>query len=156
MKYLIVLVYSCFFWINEQTIAVNERPVEPLTLNKENLVKTMKEMGIQHVDIVLAQAIIESGTFKSHVFKTKNNMFGMRVAKRRGTTALDKKTYHGYATYASWIDCVRDYKLYQDYVTKNKIVSRSQYLSILARSYSTSPGYVSAVEKVAVQNKKYT
>lgn len=136
--------------------STKKNKVEPVVLNKETLVKTMKEMGIQHVDIVLAQAILESGTFTSRIFKTKNNMFGMRVAKVRQTTALDKKTYHGYATYASWMDCVRDYKFYQDYVTKNKVVSRSTYLSILSRSYSTSSGYIKAVEKVVSKNKKYT
>jgi uncharacterized FlgJ-related protein len=109
-------------------------------------------MGIQHIDVVLAQAILESGTFTSRIFKTKNNMFGMKVPGKRQTTAINKK---GYASYVSWVDCVKDYKLYQDYVTKNKVISKSKYLSIIAKSYSQSPEYVSKIVKIANQNKKY-
>jgi uncharacterized FlgJ-related protein len=111
MKYFSVFLLTYF------TLSSNGTELKPekTELSKHTLVKTMKDMGIQHVDVVLAQAILESGTFTSNVFKTKNNLFGMKVPGRRETTAINKK---GYAAYRSWLDCVKDYKLYQDYVTK--------------------------------------
>lgn len=158
MKYLIVLIFSCFYMSLNPSVHANteEEYEEVLVLSKENLVKLMNDLGIQHVDIVLAQAILESGTFTSNIFKTKNNMFGMKVPKKRQTLAVNKRGYTGYATYASWIDCVKDYKLYQDFITKNKVISRSEYLAILSRGYSESEGYTNKLVKIANQNKKYT
>lgn len=158
MKYLIVLIFSCFYMSLNPSVHANteEEYEEVLVLNKENLVKLMNDLGIQHVDIVLAQAILESGTFTSNIFKTKNNMFGMKVPKKRQTLAVNKRGYTGYATYASWIDCVKDYKMYQDFITKNKVISRSEYLAILSRGYSESEGYTNKLVKIANQNKKYT
>lgn len=158
MKYIVVLIFSCFYASVAPNVQFDreEQYEEVIVLSKENLVKIMNELGIQHVDIVLAQAILESGTFKSKIFKTKNNMFGMKVPRKRHTLATDKKGYKGYATYASWIDCVKDYKLYQDFITKNKVISRSEYLAILSRSYSETDGYVNKLLKIANQNKKYT
>ena len=158
MKYILVLILSCFYASVTPLTDINEEKQyeEVLVLSKENLVKIMNDLGIQHVDIVLAQAILESGTFTSKIFKTKNNMFGMKVPRKRETFAIDKKGYTGYATYASWVDCVKDYKLYQDFITKNKVISRSEYLAILSRSYSETDGYVNKLVKIANQNKKYT
>lgn len=156
MKYVIVLIFSYFFASSNSVVKVDYSTKDTVSLNKESLVKTMKDFGIQHVDVVLAQAILESGTFTSKMFQRKNNMFGMKVPKKRETTAIDKKTYKGYATYKSWVDCVKDYKLYQDYITKNKKITRSEYLSILSRSYSETPNYVTMLNKIIAQNKKYT
>lgn len=148
MKYFSVFLLTYF------TLSSNGTELKPekTELSKHTLVKTMKDMGIQHVDVVLAQAILESGTFTSNVFKTKNNLFGMKVPGRRETTAINKK---GYAAYRSWLDCVKDYKLYQDYVTKNKSVSRAQYLAIISKSYSETPDYVTRLRKIIEKNKQY-
>lgn len=157
MKYVIVLFFACFFVPRERAVEAKKVNQDTVVLTKQNLVKVMKDVGVQHVDVVLAQAILESGEFKSYVFVTKNNMFGMKVPRKRETTAINKiKGYKGYAEYSSWIDCVKDYKLYQDYVTKNKLISKSDYLSILSRSYAETPEYVSKLKKIISQNKKYT
>ncbi len=150
MKYVLLFIFSILFVSN--SIPSVEPKVEKLPLTKQTLVQVLRDSGIQHIDIVLAQAILESGTFTSNIFKTKNNLFGMKVPGRRETTATNKK---GYASYSTWLDSVRDYKLYQDYITKNKNVSRSKYLSIIAKSYSENPGYVSLLNKVIKQNKQY-
>jgi uncharacterized FlgJ-related protein len=148
MKYFTIILLS-YFTLSSNGLEVRSEKIE---INKEILVKTMKEMGIQHVDIVLAQAILESGTFTSKVFKTKNNMFGMKVPGRRETTAINKK---GYAAYSSWYDCVKDYKLYQDYITKNKPISRDQYVAIISKRYSETPDYMQRLKKIIEKNKHY-
>jgi len=150
MKYVLLFIFSILFVSN--SIPSVDPKVEKLPLTKQTLVQVLRDSGIQHIDIVLAQAILESGTFTSNIFKTKNNLFGMKVPGRRETTAINKK---GYASYSTWLDSVRDYKLYQDYVTKNKNVSRSKYLSIISRSYSGNPEYVSILNKIIKQNKQY-
>ena len=150
MKYVLLFIFSILFVSN--SIPSVDPKVEKLPLTKQTLVQVLRDSGIQHIDIVLAQAILESGTFTSNIFKTKNNLFGMKVPGRRETTATNKK---GYASYSTWLDSVRDYKLYQDYVTKNKNVSRSKYLSIISRSYSGNPEYVSILNKIIKQNKQY-
>lgn len=156
MKHFAILVLT-FFFVSFTVPQIDNRSYEDtVELTKENLVKIMMDSGIQHVDVVLAQAILESGNFKSVIFRTKNNMFGMKMPGKRSTTATNERGYKGYATYKNWVDCVRDYKLYQDYVTKNKNVSKSKYLSIIARSYSESQGYVEKLHKIMSQNKKYT
>lgn len=149
MKYVIITLFGILVSTGQKQYAQQQKRVE---LDKQVLVKTLKDMGVQHVDIVLAQAILESGTFTSNIFKTKNNMFGMKVPGRRETTAINKK---GYAAYTSWMDCVKDYKLYQDYVTKNKSVSRSRYLDILAKGYCNNPNYVALLDKIIKKNKQY-
>jgi len=159
MERIFLLIFS-FLYVSANPCAnlnaKEEKYEDVLVLSKENLVKIMNDLGIQHVDIVLAQAILESGTFTSSIFKTKNNMFGMKVPRKRKTFATNKEGYTGYATYASWIDCVKDYKLYQDFITKKKVISRSEYLAILSRSYSETNGYVNKLVKITNQNKKYT
>lgn len=148
MKYFVAFIFSYF------TLSSNglERQIEKKELNKHVLVETLKQMEIQHIDVVFAQAILESGTFTSKIFRTKNNMFGMKVPGRRETTAINKK---GYAAYSSWLDCVKDYKLYQNYVTKNKKVTRSQYIAIISRSYSETSDYMARLRKIIDNNKHY-
>lgn len=55
----------------------------------------------------------ETGNYTSHVFKTLNNMFGMRFPRERQTTALHESDSK-YSVYASPADSVRDMVLYLD------------------------------------------
>lgn len=68
--------------------------------------------------VIIAQAQHETGNFKSPVFKQLKNAFGMRLATRRPTTALGKKTTKGgnsyYAYYRSVADSLQDLFLYLD------------------------------------------
>jgi len=66
-------------------------------LNYENLKAELIRRNIPCYDIVLAQAILETGNFTSRYCRERNNLFGMRTSK-------------GYKSYASWIDCVADYE----------------------------------------------
>lgn len=79
--------------------------------NETNVKKVIELLDIQFPDIVLRQAICESGGFKSKLTKRGNNIFGMRLARKRKTTAIGK--CGGYAQYAHWVESVIDYKLWQ-------------------------------------------
>lgn len=60
----------------------------------------MVKIGIKHPDVVLRQAIFETGHFKSQVYQRRNNLFGFRKRK--------------YIAYDSWKNCIDYYKVWQD------------------------------------------
>lgn len=95
------------------------------------------ELNIKHPDVVLKQAKIESGNFKSKVYLENNNMFGFKRAFKRANTQVD--TNRGYAVYTSWQECVIDYALYQTYSAKN--LGREEYINFLGKHYAEDPNY---------------
>lgn len=64
---------------------------------REQVLAEIHRQGIPHPDIVLAQARLETGNFKSERCRRDHNLFGIK---------------HGgkYARYARWQDSVSDYK----------------------------------------------
>lgn len=107
---------------------------------------------IKFPEIAFAQAILESGHFKSKIAKHNNNLFGMRMPKQRETTAIGTK--YGYAKYKSWQTSVRDYKLWQDNLFKRyPNMSLSQFKSYINRMYSTSYNYIAKVNTIVNKNK---
>lgn len=109
------------------------------------------ENGIKHPDIVLAQAILESGYLTSQVFIENNNLFGMRFPERRPTVALSEN--RGYSVYDCWTDSVKDYKLFQDFLFRRKEKNRDEYFDYLNRIYAEDPNYVPFLKKVIEDNK---
>ena len=53
--------------------------------------------GLPHPDIVLAQARLESGNFRSERARNGKNILGIKHGRR-------------YATYKRWQECIADYK----------------------------------------------
>jgi len=111
--------------------------------SKENMIRLITELNIAHPDIVIAQAMIESGNFKSNIFKENHNLFGMKMPKYRKTTAMG--TNRGHAVYSSWRQSVIDYALWQGKRAKHQ--SSSQYLSRL-KSYATDPNYINKIKQI--------
>jgi flagellum-specific peptidoglycan hydrolase FlgJ len=126
----------------------NERDL----LTKENLWLTIKAMDIKYPEIAFAQAILETGHFKSQNCKTSNNLFGMMMPNVRETVAVAKNE-RGFAVYETWIHSVQDYALYQDYMMKRRNMTRSQYLSFINKKYSESRGYANKLNKIIKQHK---
>ncbi len=98
-----------------------------------NISNAIIDLGIKYPDFVFKQTIKESGmsrdksTYTSILAVRYNNLFGMKKARSRETTALDN-TYNGYATYEHWIYSIIDYKLWQDMVKVKKNETYSSYL----------------------------
>ena len=67
-------------------------------LTKDNLLNELKAQGVSFPEIVTAQALIETDSFKSYACTSNNNLFGLR--KKDGT----------YASFEHWTDCVAKYK----------------------------------------------
>ena len=80
--------------IKDTLIVKSKKPIIPTLANvKAELIK----QNIPHHEIVLKQAILESGNFKSKLTKTHNNIFGIR---KNGQ----------YKKYDSYVSCISDYK----------------------------------------------
>lgn len=125
----------------------NEEKIDYLSLYNEIL-----EQEVEFPDIVFAQAILESGHFTSKVFKNNKNLFGMKLPKKRTTLAIGQK--YGYAVYEYWQESVGDYGLFQEYIFKNKKMSKSQYLSFIDKRYSETSGYVSKLKSIIKRNQE--
>lgn len=106
--------------------------------SKEALVKELKRLNVRFPEIILAQSILETGHFSSRIFIENNNLFGMKQARARSTTALGTQLGHAY--YDNWKESVLDYALFQN-AYMNKIRKRKQYLNYLDKNYAEAKKY---------------
>lgn len=98
-----------------------------------NLYDEIVRHGIQYPKIVLAQAILETGWFRSHACRTKNNLFGL-TNPRTGK----------YFEFGHWTDSVRAY-----YTKVQYRYTGGNYLLWLKKiGYAEDKGYIRAVIKV--------
>lgn len=115
----IILVIITFF-----SVACNAQTVEQVA-------KELVRQGVPHSRIVLAQARLESGNFKSALYKRTNNPFGI---KHNGK----------YAHYSDWRKAIADYK--------KRISSRyngGDYFAFLRRiGYAEDPAYSAKIKRI--------
>jgi hypothetical protein len=123
-----------------------------LVLNQENEFSEVKlkeyiiELNIKFPHIVFAQAKLESGYFKSTIFRENNNLFGMKIATRRPTT--NKGENRGHAAFDNWKESVVDYAFYQARYLGD-IKTEGEYIQYLKANYAEDPGYVNKVIKLS-------
>lgn len=134
--FLICIGFSAVLFMNSTT---TESSIRQMKCTKESVYLALKELDVQHADVVYAQIMLESANLKSTLFRTNNNMLGMKHPKRRLTTSMGSK--NGYAHYEDWYSCLEDYVMYQGFVLRNKTMTRSQYLSYLKKNYAKDPRY---------------
>ena len=99
--------------------------------------------------MIFAQAAHETGNFTSDIFKENNNLFGMKLARVRKTTAIGEN--RGHAVYASIEDCIKDYWLYNkafNYLAEYSSVASFVRALVLKKYFEAKPEeYQTAVEK---------
>lgn len=118
------------------------------------LYNKIKNSGILYVDVVFAQAKLESGNFTSNVFVCDNNLFGMKQPKLRNTLSLGESE-HGYASYMNWKMSVEDYRLWQTTLLRNKkINTQDEYLNYIGRIYAEDGSYVRKIKSMIRQHAK--
>ena len=104
-------------------------------LTIENLYAALKKHGIKYPKIVLAQAILETGRFRSRVCNENNNLFGLRHS-------------NGYYVFDHWEESVIAYKNKVQYKHRDN----ENYYAFLRRiGYSTSKDYVRRVREIVSQ-----
>ena len=98
---------------------------------KEDVLAELKRQNVPHANIVLAQARLESGNFKSIQYKQTNNLFGIKKGKR-------------YAIYRNWKQSISDYK--------KRISSRykggSYYRFLVDIRYASDSEYIRKLKKL--------
>ena len=114
--------------------------------NEEKLKEYIIGLNIKFPHIVFAQAKLESGYFKSNIFKENNNLFGMKIATKRPTT--NKGENRGHAAFDSWKESVVDYAFYQARYLGD-IRTEGEYIQYLKANYAEDPGYVEKVIKLS-------
>jgi flagellum-specific peptidoglycan hydrolase FlgJ len=114
-------------------------------LTIDHLKLAIEVNGIIAPQIVFAQGCLETGHFNSDLCTGHNNLFGMKKARVRQTTALGS-TDNDYASYLSWYDSVKDMKLFQEwYLSKGRDLT--DYFGFLAAiGYAEDPFYIPKVK----------
>ena len=148
---LVVILYAILLtksFTSKNEIRVLEIPVrytepiqEPTFKDKspeEGLKEALAYYGIKCPNIVYAQAILETGHFKSDVCQSKNNLFGLYDSS-------NKKYYE----FSHWSESVLAYKNY----IQSKYKSDSSYYKFLQSiNYAEDPTYIKKVKRL-VNNK---
>lgn len=117
------------------------------TLTVDNLILTIWALPFRHKNIVVAQAILETGWFKSQNCINNNNLFGMRRSYSRISTS--DTTIGGYAHYSNWKMSVVDYYLLQSVRESIIRTSRDEYMRYLNSTYSeVGPSYSRQLEDI--------
>ena len=127
----------------EKVIIINE--IEKEAFSQEALVEELKRLNIRFPHIVLAQSMLETGHFESNVFRANNNLFGMKQARQRCTTARGTNLNHAY--YDNWKESVMDYALFQSAYLRD-LKTEAQYFSYLDRNYAEAQNYDQAVKNM--------
>lgn len=102
-------------------------------LSKENLYNELLAQDIDFPEIVEAQAILETGHFKSYACKECNNLFGLR--KGNGT----------YMSFDHWTLSVSAYKRY---IQKYNHPPEDYYKYLKELGYAEDPNYITILKEI--------
>jgi len=88
---------------------------------------------------------IESLTdYEKEIFRENHNLFGMKEAVSRITTA--EGTQYNHAYYVNWRESVYDYAFYQNRYLTN-VRTEAEYYAMLNASYAEASNYVEVLKK---------
>jgi|TARA_R110000823_G_scaffold258290_1_gene379772 uncharacterized FlgJ-related protein len=133
----------------ERELIVLNLKTEQSKFSKDKLVELLKDLNVKFPHIVMAQSMIETGKWKSNIFKENHNLFGMKQANRRVNTA--KGTQNNHAFYTSWEESVYDYAFYQCRYL-GSIQTEAEYFQYLSNSYAENDEYVQILKKTIQTN----
>lgn len=130
---------------SKNVIIYTSTPNPTPEFSEDKLINLIKKLKIKFPYIILAQSKIETGHFKSKIFKENNNLFGLKEAKQRASTA--KGTQNNHAYYEDWTYSVYDYALYScRYLSGFK--TEDEYLSYLKENYAEDPKYINKIKYI--------
>jgi len=135
----------------EKELLVVSLEQEKNEFTEDKFAGELKRLNVRFPHIVMAQSILETGGFKSNIFKENHNLFGMKQANIRINTA--KGTQNGHAYYDNWYESVYDYAFYQCRYLST-IRSEQEYFTYLSTSYAESGDkYVTSLKDVIQKHK---
>lgn len=150
---ILLIITGLFIWVvfyenpekPMKTVVINTKYEQDTTFSEIELVHYLEELNVKYPDIVYAQAKLESGNFKSALFKLNNNLFGMKAICNRPTTSIGSR--YGFAYFKTWRDSVLDYVIYQCLYLKDK--TYEEYLFYLDTVYAEDPNYINKIKNIA-------
>lgn len=119
---------------NEEEIVSVKWRKDHFKLSEENLYNELVAQGVDFPEIVTAQALLETGHFKSYACLQQNNLFGLRDNKGK------------YMSFPHWTDAVAAYKKYiQRY---NHPVPEDYYVYLQELGYAEDPQYIDKLKQI--------
>ena len=127
-----VLVKKC---TKDDMVLLPEYPYYLLEeVNEEVLYKTLVHYEFPEPAIITAQAILETGNFKSRLCLDKNNLFGLYNSSKLK-----------YYEFDSWVSCIFAYKKY----ILNKYRDGEDYYHFIQRiGYAEDPKYIEKLKSI--------
>ena len=107
-------------------------------LTVQNLYAEMLKQKIKNPKVVLRQAILETGWFKSYSCRERNNLFGFWYKKK-------------YIQFESWKASVKYYKNWQDRHYKDD--TQDYYTFLVERGYAEDPSYIKKLKSIKVDSR---
>ena len=112
---------------------VEQEASKLVELTIANLYAALKKHGIKYPKIVLAQALLETGNFRSRLCREGNNLFGLRHSR-------------GYYTFGHWEESVIAYR---DWVQYKHRDGEGYYAFLKRIGYASAKDYIYKVRKIA-------
>ena len=131
--------------INVEHIVNKEQPDFFSKSPQEGLMEALEYYDVKHPKIVQAQAILETGHFKSDLCLNGNNLFGLYNSKK-----------HRYYTFDHWKDCVMAYKEMVQYKYKgdNDKPPNDYYKFLSDIRYAEDAQYIQKLKDIVNRNDK--
>lgn len=112
------------------------------TPNTNNVYKALEHYNIQHPDIVYAQAVLETGNFKSRICKEYNNLFG-----------LYNSHINDYYKFNHWSESIIGYADYIQY-KYDSTYNNDYYLFLTSIGYAEDTNYINKLKILVKQHDK--
>lgn len=126
---ILTLEYSIGYWFIHS----------PDSINDSSLYKLLVANNAWYPDILIKQAKLESANYTSNIYKTNNNLYGMKKVGKRQTTQSEDK--NGYGVYNNWCLSVLDRLLWDMFTFNNEKPSEEDYLKAM-EIYAEDPNYI--------------
>ena len=115
-----------------------ELPTDPVAFfnqsPEEGLIEALDYYGIQYPQIVYAQALLETGHFKSKLCTQYNNLFGLYNSRTRS-----------YYRFDNWWDSVIAYRDFVQYKYKG---NTDYYTFLVDLPYAMDPNYIRKIKQL--------
>jgi len=100
---------------------------------------------ISNPEVIYCQAIIESNSFKSELYKRNRNLFGMKLPEARVTSGSAVTGI--FQKYANYRESVADYMLWA-IQNQTSVLTEDQYINYLQKIYAEDPNYAVKIRKM--------
>ena len=121
---------------------IDNKDIQPDFFNKlpqEGLMEALEYYEVKHPQIVYAQAVLETGHFKSNVCLNYNNLFGLYDSKNKD-----------YYKFNHWAESIVAYK---EWIQKKYQPPNNYYVFLEEINYASDKEYISILKSI-VNNKE--